>query len=51
MLQVTTDIVNQVFKFGRVTEALRTGTLTPVFKNKGSSTDAKTIEGSRSYQP
>ena len=45
LLQVTTDIVNQVFKFGRVTETLRIGTLTPVFKNKGSATDAKNYRG------
>ena len=45
LLQATTEIVNQVFKFGRVTEALRIGTLTPVFKNKGSSTDAKNYRG------
>ena len=45
LLKVTTDFVNQVFKFGRVTEALRIGILTPVFKNKGSSTDAKNYRG------
>ena len=45
LLQATTEIVNQVFKFGRVTLVLSIGTLTPVFKNKGSSTDAKNYRG------
>ena len=35
-----TAIINSVFSLGNATEALRIGTLTPVFKNKGSSTDA-----------
>ena len=38
-------IINSVFRFGRVTEALSIGTLTPVFKNKGLSTDAKNYRG------
>ena len=45
LLRAATAIVNQIFCFGRVTEALRIGTLTPVYKNKGSSTDAKNYRG------
>ena len=35
LLQKVTAIINSVFSLGRVTEALAIGTLTPVFKNKG----------------
>ena len=42
LLRLTAAIINQIFRFGRVKEALRNGTLTPVFKHKGSATDAKT---------
>ena len=41
LLEKVTGIINSVFRFGRVTEALSIDTLTPVFKNKGHSTDAK----------
>ena len=41
LLEKVTGIINSVFRFGRVTEALSIGTLTPVLKNKGLSTDAK----------
>ena len=33
LLQKVTGIINSIFRFGRVTEALSIGTLTPVFKN------------------
>ena len=45
LLQKLTEIINTVFRFGRVTETLTIGTLTPVFKNKGSSTEAKNYRG------
>ena len=45
LLQKVTGIINSIFRFGRVTEALSIGTLTPVFKNKGLSTDAKNYRG------
>ena len=45
LLEKVTGIMNSVFRFGRVTEALSIGTLTPVFKNKGLSTDAKNYRG------
>ena len=41
LLQKVTEIINSVFRFGRVKDALKIGTLTPVFKNKGLSTEAK----------
>ena len=47
LLQKVTGIINSIFRFGRVTEALSIGTLTPVFKNKGLSTD----ELQRDYHP
>ena len=45
LIDATTEIVNSLFRFGRVTEALKIGTLTPVFKKKGSSTEAKNYRG------
>ena len=45
LLQKVPEIFNSVFCFGRVTEALSLGTLTPVFKNKGSSTGTKKYRG------
>ena len=45
LLQKVTGIINSIFRFGRVTEALSIGTLTSVFKNKGLSTDAKNYRG------
>ena len=45
LLEKVTGIINSVFRFGRVTQALSIGTLTPVFKNKGLSTDAKNYRG------
>ena len=40
-LQATTNIVNLMFQFGTVTEASKVGAPIPVYKKKGSSTDAK----------
>ena len=44
-VQATTNIVNSMFQFGKVTEALKVGALTPVYKKKGSCTDAKNYRG------
>ena len=44
-IQATAEIVNAMFQFGIVTDALKVGALTPVFKKKGSSTDAKNYRG------
>ena len=45
LLQIVTEIINSAFRFGRVTEALSIGSLTPIFKIKGSSIDAKNYRG------
>ena len=45
LLQVRTDIVNELYCFGELTESLKTGILTPVYKKKGASTDAKNYRG------
>ena len=34
-LHATTNIVNLMFQFGTVTEALKVGALTPLYKKKG----------------
>ena len=39
LLQKVSEIINSVFSFGSAKDALSIGTLTPIFKNKGSSTD------------
>ena len=46
----TAEIVNATFQFGIVTDALKVGALTPVFKKKGSSTDAKNYRGITVFQ-
>lgn len=45
VIQVMTHIINSLYKFGRVTDAMKIGTLTPVYKKKGLSTDAKNYAG------
>ncbi|MEW8547992.1 MAG: reverse transcriptase family protein, partial [Candidatus Thiodiazotropha sp.] len=45
LLMATTDIINALFRFGKLTEALKVGVLTPVFKKKGSSIEAKNYRG------
>ena len=45
LLSVTTEIINNLYKYGELTECLKTGVLTPVYKKKGSSTDAKNYWG------
>ena len=45
LVEAATNIINSFFGFGKVTEALKIGTPTPVFKKKGSCTDAKNYRG------
>ena len=45
LIDATTETVNSLFRFGKVTEALKIGALTPVFKKKGSSTEASNYRG------
>ena len=45
VIQAMTHIINMLYKFGRVTDAMKIGTLTPVYKKKGLSTDAKNYRG------
>ena len=51
LLQKVTEIINSVFRFGRVTEALTIGSLTPVFKNKGLAQMPRITEGLQFYRP
>lgn len=45
LLQYLTLLMNCIFDQGRITDALKIGVLTPVFKNKGSNKDAKNYRG------
>ncbi|MCG8047714.1 MAG: reverse transcriptase domain-containing protein, partial [Candidatus Thiodiazotropha endolucinida] len=45
LLRTTTDILNNLYKFGQLTDSMKTGVLTPVFKKKGSSNDVKNYRG------
>ena len=45
LLQVLTEIVNSVFSIGSISDSLKAGVLTPVYKRKGLSTDAKNYRG------
>ena len=45
LLQYLTLLVNCIFDQGKITDALKIGVLTPVFKNKGSNKDAKNYRG------
>ena len=44
-VKAATNLVNSMFQLGKVTEALKVGALTPVFKKKGSCTEAKNYRG------
>ena len=44
-VKATTNLVNSMFHLGKVTEALKVGALTPVFKKKASCTGAKNYHG------
>ncbi|MEW8548514.1 MAG: reverse transcriptase domain-containing protein, partial [Candidatus Thiodiazotropha sp.] len=45
VLGVVTNIVNWLYKFGQLTDSMKIGVLTPVFKKKGLSTEAKNYRG------
>ena len=45
LLQVLTNIMNSLFSIGSIQDSLKAGVLTPVYKRKGLSTDAKTYRG------
>ena len=45
LVDTTTSIINGLFKFGRLSEALKVGVLTPVYKKKGSAVEAKNYRG------
>lgn len=45
LVDTTTDIINGLFKFGRLSDALKVGVLTPVYKKKGSAVEAKNYRG------
>ena len=47
LLEVLTTLINQIFKASK--EVLKIGVLTPVFKKKGSSGDARNNRGITSY--
>ncbi|MES9880811.1 MAG: reverse transcriptase family protein [Sedimenticola sp.] len=42
---VTTELINKMFELGTVTPSMKLGTLTPVFKKKGSNLDSKNYRG------
>ena len=45
LVETTTDIINGLFKFGRLSDALKVSVLTPVYKKKGSAVEAKNYRG------
>ena len=45
LLRATTDILNSLFRLGKLTDSMKTGVLNPVFKKKGSANDAKNYRG------
>lgn len=45
LLQVVTDLINNLYRKGSLTECMKTGVLTPVFKKKGSHIEAKNYRG------
>ena len=45
LLEFLTRIINQLFTFGKIPESLKLGVLTPVYKRKGSNTEAKNYRG------
>ena len=45
LLKYLTLLVNSIFQLGRLTNVLKIGALTPIFKKKGSSTEAKNYRG------
>ncbi|MCG7866749.1 MAG: hypothetical protein JAY74_10300 [Candidatus Thiodiazotropha taylori] len=45
LLQTTTDIINSLYRQGAITECMKTGVLTPVYKKKGPHIEAKNYRG------
>ena len=45
LLETTTNIINGLYKFGRLTNALKVGVVTPVFKKKGSAVESRNYRG------
>ena len=45
LLRVLTGIVNALYEHGKLTESLKVGVVTPVFKRKGLATEAKNYRG------
>ena len=45
LLKYLTLLVNSIFQLGRLTDDLKIGALTPIFKKKGSSSEAKNYRG------
>ena len=44
-LRITTDILNSLYRFGQLTESMKTGVLTHVYKRNGWANDAKNYRG------
>ncbi|MEW8546756.1 MAG: reverse transcriptase domain-containing protein, partial [Candidatus Thiodiazotropha sp.] len=45
LLSITTDIINCLYRNGKLTDSLKTGVLTPVYKKKGPATESKNYRG------
>ena len=45
LLMATVDIINSLYRVGELTDCLKVGVLTPIFKKKGSATEAKNYRG------
>ncbi|MEW8547754.1 MAG: reverse transcriptase family protein, partial [Candidatus Thiodiazotropha sp.] len=45
LLQITTDIINSIYRQGAITDCMKIGVLTPVYKKKGSHIEAKNYRG------
>ena len=45
LLMATVDIINSLYRVGELTDCLKVGVLTSIFKKKGSATEAKNYRG------
>lgn len=45
LITVVTELINKMFELGTVTQCMKLGALTPIFKKKGSNTDSKNYRG------
>ena len=45
LLMATVDIINSLYRVGEMTDCLKVGVLTSIFKKKGSATEAKNYRG------